>query len=50
MHFFLRWQFYSVIWANLMRDEKLLEILLYGNKRFDTKTNKNILMRTLKFI
>ena len=31
-------------------DEKLLGIKLYANKKFNTKTNDNILMCTLKFI
>ena len=61
--FFLRCKFYIVIRASLMgallnnhsslpsvSDEKLLDILLYGNRRFDIKTNQNILMCTLKFI
>ena len=63
MHFFLRCHFYNVIWANLMsdllntdsslpteNDEKLLYILLYGNSKFDTITNQNILIFTFKFI
>ena len=61
--FFLHCQFYNVILANLMSDfiktgsslppvsdGELLGILLYSNKRFDTKANQNIFMRTLKFI
>ena len=61
--FFLRCHFYNVIWANLMsdllntdsslpteNDEKLLYILLYGNSKFDTITNQNILIFTFKFI
>ena len=31
-------------------DEKLLDILLYRNSRFNTITNQNILICTLKFI
>ena len=31
-------------------DEKLPDILLYGNRRFDTKNDQNILMCSLKFI
>ena len=31
-------------------DEKLLYILLYGNSKFDTITNQNILIFTFKFI
>ena len=31
-------------------DEKLLHILLYGNSKFNTITNQNILIYTLKFI
>ena len=31
-------------------DEKLLYILLYGNSKFDTVTNQNILIFTFKFI
>ena len=62
VHFFLRCHFYNVIRANLMsdllnidsslhteNDEKLLDILLYGNSKFNTITNKNILNCTFKF-
>ena len=31
-------------------DEQLLDILLYSNRNFNTKTNQNILMCSLKFI
>ena len=31
-------------------DEKSLNILLYGNRRFDAKANRNISMCSLKFI
>lgn len=31
-------------------DEKLLDLLLYGNGKFDTKTSQNILVSTLKFM
>ena len=31
-------------------DEKLLDILLYGNSKFSTITNQNILICTLEFI
>ena len=31
-------------------DEKLLDILLYGNSKFNTTTNQNILIYTCKFI
>ena len=63
IHFFLWCHFYCVIWANLMsdllnidsslpteNDEKLLDILLYGNSKFNTIINQNILICTLKFI
>ena len=60
MYFFLHCHFYNVIWANLMsdllnidsslpteNDEKLLDILLYGNSKFNTTTNRNTLICTL---
>ena len=60
MHFFLHCHFYNVIRANLMsdllnidsslpteNDEKLLDILLYGNSKFNTTTNRNTLICTL---
>ena len=63
MHFFLSYHFYNVIRANLMNDllnvdssfpkendEKLLDILLCGNSKFNTATNQNILIYTQKFI
>ena len=53
MHFFLRCHFYHVTWANLMsdllnidnslptkNDEKLLDILLYGNSKFNHSHKK----------
>ena len=59
-HFFLRCHFYNVIRANLVsdflnidssvpteNDEKLLDILLYGNSKFNTTTNQNILIWNL---
>ena len=63
MHFFLRCHFCNVIRASLMsdllnidsslsteNDEKLLDILLYGNSKLNTVTNQNILICTLKLI
>ena len=31
-------------------DERLLDILLYGNSKFNRRTNQNLLIYTLKFI
>ena len=31
-------------------DEKLLDVLIYGNSKFNIITNQNILICTLKFI
>lgn len=63
MYLFLRCQFFNAIWENLKSDlmnidssllsicdEKLLDLLLYGNGKFDTKTSQNILVSTLKFM
>ena len=62
MHFFLHCQFYNKIRANLMSDllkidsslpsicnQKVLDIVIYGNRRFNAKTNQNILMYASKF-
>ena len=63
MIFFLRCQFYIVIRANLMSDslnkansfltgngEKLLDILLSSNSKFNIKTYQNILICTFRLI
>ena len=61
--FFLRYQFYNVVTANLMsnlmnvgsslptgNDQKFLDILLCSNRKINTNTSQNILICTLKFI
>ena len=33
-----------------LNENKLIDLLLYGYDKFDDKKNRNILMRTIKFI
>ena len=33
-----------------LNENKLIDLLLYGYDKFDEKKNRNILMRTIKFI
>ena len=62
-HYFLRCHFYNENRSALMNElneidspfstlneNKLIDLLLYGYDKFDDKKNRNILMRTIKFI
>ena len=35
---------------SILNDDKLIDFILYGNKKFDDKNNCIILMSTIKFI
>ena len=62
-HYFLRCHFFDALRATLMndlkninsdlpilRDENFTNILLYGNQKFDDKTNQIILMHLIRYI
>ena len=62
-HFFLRQHFYNIFWTSFTNgllsidssrptenDKNFLDILLYRNSKFNTKTDQNVLIFTLKSI
>ena len=62
-HYFLCCHFFDALWATLMnnlrnidsdlptlRDENLTNILLYGNQKYDDKTNQITLMHVIRYI